>query len=166
FVTVQKIGPALATGCTMVIKPSPYAPLIDLLIAEVIEQCDVPKGVFNVVTGEDPALGAALVDSPLVDKISYTGSAATGKRIMAAAAATLKRVHLELGGKSAAIVLDDADLDLVAPYASSPAFFHAGQGCAMCTRLLVPKDKQAGLVERLDMFLTNVIQVGDPADPS
>ena len=122
----------------MVIKPSPYVPLIDLLIAEAIEECDLPPGVFNVVTGDGPELGAALVESPLVDKISFTGSAVTGKRIMAAAAPTLKRVHLELGGKSAAIVLDDADLDQVVPYASSPAFFHAGQGCAMCTRVLVP----------------------------
>jgi predicted outer membrane repeat protein len=166
FVTVQKIGPALATGCTMVIKPSPYAPLIDLIIAEVIEQCDVPKGVFNVVTGESPKLGAALVESPLVDKISYTGSVATGKRILAASAATLKRVHLELGGKSAAIVLDDADLDLVAPYASGPSFFHAGQGCAMCTRVLVPKSKHDGMVERLSNFVNAIVKVGDPADPS
>ena len=120
FVTAQKIGPALATGCTMVLKPSPYAPLIDLLIAEVIEECDLPKGVFNVVTGESPELGAALVESPLVDKISYTGSVATGKRIMAAAAPTLKRVHLELGGKSAAILLDDADLDIWAPVHRRP----------------------------------------------
>ncbi len=166
FVTAQKIGPALATGCTMVIKPSPFMPLLDLHIAEAVQECDLPPGVFNVVTGDGPELGAALVESPLVDKISFTGSAATGKRIMAAAAPTLKRVHLELGGKSAAIVLDDVDLDQVAPYASTPAFFHAGQGCAMCTRLLVPKPKQEGLVERLDMFLTNVITVGDPADPS
>ena len=166
FVSAQKIGPALATGCTMVIKPSPYMPLLDLLIAEAVEECDLPPGVFNVVTGDRPELGAVLVESPMIDKISFTGSAVTGKRIMAAAASTLKRVHLELGGKSAAIVLDDADLDQVAPYASSPAFFHAGQGCAMCTRLLVPKAKQEDLVERLDMFLTNVIQVGDPADPS
>jgi len=166
FVTVQKIGPALATGCTMVIKPSPYAPLIDLIIAEVIEQCDLPKGVFNVVTGESPQLGAALVESPLVDKISYTGSVATGKRIMAAAAPTLKRVHLELGGKSAAIILDDADLDLVAPYASSPSFFHAGQGCAMCTRVMVPKPKHDGLLERLTNFVAAFVKVGDPADPS
>lgn len=166
FVTVQKIGPALATGCTMVLKPSPYTPLIDLLIAEVIEQCDVPKGVFNVVTGESPELGAALVDSPLVDKISYTGSVATGKRIMAAAATTLKRVHLELGGKSAAIVLDDADLDLVAPYASGPSFFHAGQGCAMCTRVLVPQSKHDAMLERLTKFVNAIVKVGDPADPS
>jgi acyl-CoA reductase-like NAD-dependent aldehyde dehydrogenase len=166
FVTVQKIGPALATGCTMVVKPSPFMPLLDLLIAEAVQECDLPPGVFNVVSGDGPELGAALVDSPLVDKISFTGSAVTGKRIMAAAAPTLKRVHLELGGKSAAIVLGDADLDQVAPYASTPAFFHAGQGCAMCTRLLVPRPKQEELVQRLDMFLTNVITVGDPADPS
>jgi aldehyde dehydrogenase (NAD+) len=166
FVTVQKIGPALATGCTMVIKPSPYAPLIDLIIAEIMEQCDLPKGVFNVVTGESPQLGAALVESPLVDKISYTGSVATGKRIMAAAAPTLKRVHLELGGKSAAIILDDADLDLVAPYASGPSFFHAGQGCAMCTRVMVPKAKHDGLLERLTNFVTAFVKVGDPADPT
>ena len=166
FVTVQKIGPALATGCTMVIKPSPYAPLIDLLIAEVIEHCDLPPGVFNVVTGESPELGAALVESPLVDKISYTGSVATGKRIMAAAAPTLKRMHLELGGKSAAIVLDDADLDLVAPYTSGPSFFHAGQGCAMCTRVLVPQPKHDDLLERLTNFVNALVKVGDPADPS
>lgn len=166
FVTVQKLGPALATGCTMVVKPSPYLPLLDLLIAEAIEECELPPGVVNVVTGDGPELGVALVESPAIDKISFTGSAATGKRIMAAAAATLKRVHLELGGKSAAIVLDDADLDQVVPYASTPAFFHAGQGCAMCTRLLVPRAKQDGITERLDMFLQNVIQVGDPADPA
>jgi acyl-CoA reductase-like NAD-dependent aldehyde dehydrogenase len=166
FVTAQKIGPALATGCTVVIKPSPYLPLLDLLIAEAVEESDLPPGVFNVVTGDSPDLGAGLVESPLIDKISFTGSAVTGKRIMAAAAPTLKRVHLELGGKSAAIVLDDVDLDQVAPYASTPAFFHAGQGCAMCTRLLVPAAKQQGVVERLDMFLTNVISIGDPADPS
>jgi aldehyde dehydrogenase (NAD+) len=166
FVTAQKIGPALATGCTMVLKPSPYVPLIDLLIAEVIEACDLPKGVFNVVTGESPDLGAALVESPLVDKISYTGSVATGKRIMAAAAPTLKRVHLELGGKSAAIILDDADLDLVAPYTSGPAFFHAGQGCAMCTRVLVPARKHDALVERLTAFVNGIVRVGDPADPT
>ena len=166
FVTVQKIGPALATGCTMVVKPSPYAPLIDLLIAEAIEECDLPKGVFNVVTGDAPELGARLVDSPLVDKLSFTGSAGTGKRIMAAAARTLKRVHLELGGKSAAIVLDDADLDMVVPYAATPAFFHAGQGCAMCTRVLVPQRRHDALVERLTNFVTMIVKVGDPADPS
>jgi len=166
FVTVQKIGPALATGCTMVIKPSPYAPLIDLLIAEVVSDCDLPPGVFNVVSGESPELGAALVESPLVDKVSYTGSVATGKKILQAAAATLKRVHLELGGKSAAIILDDADLDSVAPFTAGPSFFHAGQGCAMCTRVLVPRPKHDGLVDRLSSFVNAIVKVGDPADPS
>jgi acyl-CoA reductase-like NAD-dependent aldehyde dehydrogenase len=166
FVTVQKIGPALATGCTMILKPSPYCPLIDLVIAEAIEECDLPKGVFNLITGERPELGAGLVESPLVDKISYTGSVATGKRIMAAAAPTLKRVHLELGGKSAAIILDDANLDMAAPMTAGPSFFHAGQGCAMCTRVLVPKEKHDGLVERIAGFVNGFVKVGDPADPS
>jgi acyl-CoA reductase-like NAD-dependent aldehyde dehydrogenase len=166
FVTVQKIGPALATGCTMVIKPSPYAPLVDLVIAEAIEDCDLSPGVFNVVSGSSPALGGQLVDSPLVDKISFTGSVATGKRIMAAASATLKRVHLELGGKSAAIILDDANLDMVVPYSSSPAFFHAGQGCAMCTRALVPARLHDEYLTRLTEFVSGFIKIGDPADPS
>jgi aldehyde dehydrogenase (NAD+) len=165
FVTVNKIGPALATGCTMVVKPSPYQPLIDLVVAEAIEECDLPPGVFNVVTGDSPELGAALVDSPLVDKISFTGSGATGKRIMAAAAPTLKRVHLELGGKSVALLLDDIDLMQVIPYASSPAFFHAGQGCAMCTRFLTPRSKHDAVVEGFTNFVSNVVSIGDPADP-
>ncbi|MCX8072658.1 MAG: aldehyde dehydrogenase family protein [Candidatus Binatia bacterium] len=166
YVTVQKIGPAIAAGCTMVVKPSPYAPLIDLVVAEEFEQCDIPPGVFNVVTGESPALGARLVESPLVDKVSYTGSAATGKRIMAAAATTLKRVHLELGGKSAAIFLPDADFDAYAMYALTPAFFHAGQGCAMCTRVLVPRNRQESLLERLQNFLQAMVHMGNPADPN
>ncbi|MDX2165826.1 MAG: aldehyde dehydrogenase family protein [Deltaproteobacteria bacterium] len=166
FVTVNKIGPALATGCTMVVKPSPYQPLIDLVVAEAIEECDLPPGVFNVVTGDSPELGAALVESPQVDKISFTGSAVTGKRIMAAAAPTLKRVHLELGGKSVGLLLDDIDLMQVIPYAASPAFFHAGQGCAMCTRFLVPKAKHDAVVEGFSNFVANVVSIGDPADPT
>ncbi|MGH7789215.1 MAG: aldehyde dehydrogenase family protein [Candidatus Binatia bacterium] len=166
FTTVQKIGPALAAGCTMISKPSPYGPLVDLLVAEAIEECDLPPGVFNVVTGDGPELGAGLVDSPLVDKVSFTGSAVTGKRIMAAAAPTLKRVHLELGGKSVGFVLDDIDLMNVVPYAASPAFFHAGQGCAMCTRFLIPRDRQEMAAQFFTGFLTGMVQIGDPADPN
>ena len=165
FTTVQKIGPALAAGCTMVTKPSPYGPLVDLVIAEAIEECDLPPGVFNVVTGDGPELGAGLVESPAIDKISFTGSAVTGKRIMAAAAPTLKRVHLELGGKSVAIVLDDIDLMQVVPFASTPAFFHAGQGCAMCTRFLIPRGRQEAAVESFASFLGGMVSIGDPADP-
>ena len=165
FVSVQKLGPAIATGNTMVFKPSPYMPLVDLLLAEIIEGCDLPRGVFNVVTGEGSELGSELVESPMVDKVSFTGSVATGKRIMATAAATLKRVHLELGGKSATLILDDANLDEVAPNAASPSFFHAGQGCAMCTRVLVPSKMHDAVVEKMAGFVQMAVKVGDPADP-
>ena len=166
FVSVQKLGPAIATGCTMVFKPSPYVPLVDLMLAEIVSECDLPKGVYNVVCGDGPQLGAALVESPLVDKVSFTGSVATGKRIMESAAKTLKRVHLELGGKSALLVLDDYDLDEAVMSAASPAFFHAGQGCAINTRILVPKSKHDALVEKLVGFLGAMVRVGDPEDPS
>src|SRR5207245_6603406 len=99
-------------------------------------------------------------------KVSFTGSVATGKRIMAAAAATLKRVHLELGGKSAAIFLDTDDLDVIAPQAASPSFFHAGQGCAMTTRVLVPREAHDHLVQKMVDFVRGMVKVGDPADPS
>jgi aldehyde dehydrogenase (NAD+) len=165
YVTVQKIGPALAAGCTMVVKPSPFGPLADVLLAGLVEQCDVPPGVYNVVTGQSPALGATLAESPAVDKVSFTGSSATGKAIARAAATTLKRLHLELGGKSAAIVLEDADLDLAVPGLAAPAYFHAGQGCALCTRVLVPRKLHDAVVERMAAFVKGFVRVGDPKDP-
>ena len=136
WVTAQKFAPALAAGCTMVVKPSPWGPLIDLMIAEVAEEAGVPPGVLNVICGQSLELGPALVEDPRIDKVSFTGSNATGKRIMAGVAKNMTRVHLELGGKSALIVLDDYDLGAAVPNAASPAFFHAGQGCAMTTRVL------------------------------
>jgi len=166
FVTVQKLGPALATGCTMVFKPSPYGPLINLLLAEIVAEADLPPGVVNFVTGESNAIAETLVSDPRIDKVSFTGSVATGKKILAAAAATLKRVHLELGGKSVAIFLDTDDLDVIAPQAASPAFFHAGQGCAMTTRVLVPREAHDHLVQKMVDFVRGVVKVGDPADPS
>jgi aldehyde dehydrogenase (NAD+) len=166
FVSVQKLGPAIATGNTIVFKPSPYMPLVDLLLAEILEGCDLPRGVFNVVTGQGADLGAELVESPMVDKISFTGSVATGKKIMEVASRTLKRVHLELGGKSATLILDDANLDEAVGAASSPAFFHAGQGCAICTRILVPEKKHDDLLERMTAFIQMAVKIGDPADPS
>jgi aldehyde dehydrogenase (NAD+) len=165
YVTAQKIGPALAAGCTMVVKPSPFGPLVDLLLARVLEECDLPPGVINVVCGQSEALGKELSESPLVDKLSFTGSVATGKKIMAGAAGTLKRVHLELGGKSAMIVLDDADLDALAPHAAAPAYFHAGQGCALTTRVLVQKKRHDALVERMIAFVKSFVKLGDPSDP-
>jgi acyl-CoA reductase-like NAD-dependent aldehyde dehydrogenase len=166
FVTVQKLGPIIATGCTAVCKPSPWGPLVDLMLAEVVEECGVPAGVWNVVTGEGTDISEELVASPLIDKISFTGSVAVGKKIMQAAGATLKRVHLELGGKSALIVLDDFDLGMAAPVAASPTFFHAGQGCAITTRVLVGRDRQDALLEKMASFVNGVVTVGDPADPS
>ena len=166
WTTVQKLGPALAAGCTMVVKPSPYGPLVDLLLAEVLADCDLPAGVVNVVTGTDPELGAALTGSAEIDCVSFTGSGAVGKRIVEACAPTLKRVHLELGGKSANIVLDDADLATAAPSAASPAYFHAGQGCAMATRVLVSRARHDELVDAMKGFIDAFVKVGDPADPT
>ncbi|TMA48696.1 MAG: aldehyde dehydrogenase family protein [Deltaproteobacteria bacterium] len=131
FVTAQKLGPALATGCTMVFKPSPYGPLINLFLAEIVAEADLPPGVVNWVTGQSNAIAETLVSDPRIDKISFTGSVETGKKILEAAARTMARVHLELGGKSVAIHLDTDNLDMLAPQAASPSFFHSGQGCAM-----------------------------------
>jgi len=166
FVTVQKLGPALATGCTMVFKPSPWGPLINLLLAEIIAEADLPPGVVNFVTGQASAIAETLVSDPRVDKISFTGSVATGKKIMEAAARTLKRVHLELGGKSVAIFLDTDNLDMIAPQAASPTFFHAGQGCAMTTRVLIPREAHDTLVQKMVDFVKGMVKIGDPADPS
>ncbi len=166
FVTVQKLGPALATGCTMVFKPSPYGPLINLLLAEIIAEADLPPGVVNFVTGQSNAISEALVSDPRIDKVSFTGSVGTGKKILAAAAQTMKRVHLELGGKSVGIYLDGDNIEMNAMIASGPAMFHAGQGCAMSTRVLVPKELHDDFVQKMVDFVQGMVKIGDPADPS
>src|SRR2546428_4168585 len=165
FVAVQKLGPALATGCTMVFKPSPYGPLINLLLAEIIAGADLPPGVVNFVTGRSNAIAEALVSDPRIDKVSFTGSVATGRRIMEAAAKTRKRVHLELGGKSVGIYLDTDNIDQMAMVACGPAMFHAGQGFAMSTRVLVPKEAHDAFVERMTGFVESFVKIGDPSDP-
>jgi len=165
FVAANKLGPALATGCTMVFKPSPWGPLVNLFLAELIEAADLPPGVVNWVTGQSPEIAAALVEDPRVDKISFTGSVNVGRRIIQASAGNLKRVHLELGGKSVAIFLDTDDLDSIAPVAASPSFFHSGQGCAMSTRVLVPAAAHDQLVEKMVAFVGGIVKVGDPTDP-
>ncbi|MFN8545468.1 MAG: aldehyde dehydrogenase family protein [Candidatus Binatia bacterium] len=166
FVAVQKLGPALATGCTMVVKPSPWGPLVNLVLAEIVAEADLPPGVVNVVTSQDPAIGAALCSDHRVDKISFTGSVPTGKRIMETAAKTLKRVHLELGGKSVGIYLDTDNLSMNAMIACGPAMFHAGQGCAMATRVLVRREVHDQFVREMVQFVQSVVTVGDPADPA
>jgi acyl-CoA reductase-like NAD-dependent aldehyde dehydrogenase len=166
FVAVQKLGPALATGCTMVFKPSPWGPLVNLWLADVVAEADLPPGVVNFVTGQSPAIAEALVSDRRIDKISFTGSVQTGKRILRAAAETMARVHLELGGKSVGIYLDGDNLDVMAPMACGPTMFHAGQGCAMATRVLVPRAVHDGFVARMKGFVESFVRIGDPADPS
>jgi len=141
-INLAKCFPALAAGCTVVLKPAPETPWLAAILGEIVSKTDMPAGVFNVITGSQPAdLGEQLVTDPRVDMISFTGSTATGRRIMAAAAATIKKVFLELGGKSAFIVLDDADFARVVPSAAFMVLYHAGQGCACFTRLLVPRSR-------------------------
>jgi aldehyde dehydrogenase (NAD+) len=141
YITVGKVIPALLAGCTVIVKPAPDTPLMSTILGEIAAEIGFPAGVLNVVTGADPALlGEMLVTDRRVDLISFTGSTGVGKRIMEKGAETLKRVFLELGGKSASILLDDAP-DFAMTVARSIVCFHAGQGCATITRLLVPRSR-------------------------
>jgi betaine-aldehyde dehydrogenase len=136
-----KVAPALAAGCTVVLKPSEVAPFNAFILAEVVEAAGLPKGVFNVVTGFGPAAGEALVKHPDVDMISFTGSTRAGKRISEVAAQTVKRVALELGGKSASVILDDADLAAAVKGTVSGCYLNSGQTCTALTRMLVPQSR-------------------------
>ena len=150
YINFAKVISALLAGCTVVLKPAPNTPSPATIMGELAAQAGFPPGVFNVVTSSDPAMaGEMLVNDPRVDLISFTGSTAIGKRIMERGAATLKRVFLELGGKSANIILDDAP-DFPMQVARSIVCFHAGQGCGIPTRLLVPKKRYAEAVAVLE----------------
>ena len=162
-VTINKVGQILATGNTMVLKPAPDTPWNATRLGRLMaEKTDIPAGVVNVVTSSDHLVGEVLTLSPMVDMISFTGSTVTGKRIMEKGAATLKRVFLELGGKSAMIVLDDADFPSVVPTGSAVCM-HAGQGCAMQTRMLLPRSRYEEGVE-LIMAAMSQMPYGDPND--
>ncbi|MVU79543.1 aldehyde dehydrogenase [Nocardia sp. ET3-3] len=164
-INFAKLGPALAAGNTIVLKPAPDTPWCAAAVGRILaEQTDIPAGVVNIVTSDDHGLGTQLVSDPRVDMISFTGSTATGKTVMATAAASLKKVFLELGGKSAFIVLDDADIAAAASYAAFGVCVHAGQGCAISTRLLVPRELHDQAVEAAAKTLAN-IKPGDPAKP-
>ncbi len=144
YVNIGKVIAGLLAGCTMILKPAPDTPLMGAIMGELAHEAGFPPGVFNVVTSSDPAMaGEMLVTDPRVDLISFTGSTAIGKRIMEKGAPTLKRVFLELGGKSANIILDDAP-DFAMNVMRAMVVFHSGQGCAMATRLLVPKSRYRG----------------------
>lgn len=159
-----KIGPAMAAGCTIVLKPSELAPSTAFLLAQMVHECGVPPGVFNLVTGEGPVVGEALVASPDVDMVSFTGSTEVGRRAAAAAAATVKRVSLELGGKSPNVILDDADLRRAVTAGISGAFLNSGQTCSALTRMLVPR-RHLAEVEALAAEQASQYAPGDPTAP-
>lgn len=162
---LAKLIPALAAGCTVILKAAPDTPLITLALGQAIAECtDIPAGVVNVISSTDPEVGAVLTTSPDVDVVTFTGSTATGRKIMAAASSTIKKVFLELGGKSAMIVLDDADFPTAAMMAAFMITSHAGQGCALASRILVPRSHHDEIVDMLKLNL-EMVTYGDPSDP-
>ena len=159
----MKVGAALAAGCTVVLKGSEIAPLSSFLFAEMAQEAGLPDGVFNLVSGTGPEVGEALVAHPLVDMVSLTGSVRAGRRVMEVAAQSIKRVGLELGGKSANVILDDSDFERAVGEGIADAFRNAGQACGGLTRVLVPRHRlgQAGeiAVEKARSYV-----LGDPFD--
>jgi aldehyde dehydrogenase (NAD+) len=159
-----KLASAVAAGCTVVIKPSELSALQTRVLIEALHEAKLPKGLLNVVTGRGDVVGAELVRNPNVDKVSFTGSVAVGESIMRDAAATMKRVTLELGGKSPTILLDDADLGRAIPAALVLAFMNSGQACAAGTRFLVPKSRLDAVKQAIQEAM-RTFTVGDPANP-
>lgn len=159
-----KLAPALAAGCTVVVKPSELTPLTTLRLTELAAACGLPNGVFNTVLGPGPTVGAELAESEQLDLVSFTGGVATGQAIMRAAAGNLKRVALELGGKNPHIVFADADLETAVDHILNGCFFHAGQVCSAGTRLLVEDAAHDGLVEALTARIARIV-VGNGLDP-
>lgn len=164
-IALAKLAPALAAGCTVVLKGAPDTPLITLALGEIIaNETDIPPGVVNVITSPSVEVAEVLTSHPAVDMISFTGSTPTGRRIMEVASRTVKKVFLELGGKSALIMLDDANAEITALVAAMTISSHAGQGCAITSRLLVPRDQHDNVAGLVASMLGN-LKVGDPADP-
>jgi aldehyde dehydrogenase (NAD+) len=144
---IAKVAPALAAGCTVVLKPSEVTPLDAFILAEIIDSAGLPAGVFNLVTGTGPVVGEAIASHPDVDMVSFTGSTRAGKRVTQLGAETVKRVHLELGGKSANVFLDDADFAAaVPPSVTFGCYLNSGQTCSALTRMVVPRDRQAEVI--------------------
>jgi aldehyde dehydrogenase (NAD+) len=160
---VAKVAAALAAGCTVVLKPSEMAPLSAFALAEIFHEVGLPAGVFNLVTGLGPVVGEALAQHPDVDMVSFTGSTAAGKRVMAVAAETVKKVSLELGGKSAFVVLDDADLAKAAKVGLANCFLNGGQTCTAWTRMLVPAAQYDEVLSLLEAGAAKY-PVGPPTD--
>jgi aldehyde dehydrogenase (NAD+) len=161
-----KVAPALAAGCTVVLKPSEIAPLNAFVLADIIDDIGLPAGVFNLVSGAGPTVGEALVSNPDVDMVSFTGSTRAGKRIAEVCAGRVAKVALELGGKSANVILEDADFDKAVADGVGKAFLNSGQTCSALTRMVVPRSKLAQ-VEAIAAATAEQFTVGDPfADSS
>jgi len=160
---ICKVGGALAAGCTIVLKPSEVAPLNAFILAEIVHEVGLPSGVFNLVTGTGPVVGEAIAAHPDVDMVSFTGSTRAGKRVAEVASQTVKRVSLELGGKSANIVLDDADFGTVIPKGLFACYLNSGQTCTAHTRMLVPNSRYDEAVE-IASAAAEQTQVGDPTE--
>jgi betaine-aldehyde dehydrogenase len=160
MMAVWKIGPALAAGCTVVLKPAPATPLTTLMLAELAAEAGIPAGVLNIITGGNET-GQAIVEHPDVRMVSLTGSTATGRRIMETASKTLKRVHLELGGKAPILVFEDADIDLLVEKATLGATFNTGQDCTAATRVYA-HESQVGKVRDALAESMSAVKVGDP----
>ena len=159
---VAKVAPALAAGCTVVLKPSEVAPLTAFMLAEIFQEVGLPPGVFNLVTGYGPVVGEALASHPDVDMVSFTGSTRAGKRVSELASKTIKKVALELGGKSANVILDDADFDVAVRAGVGSCYFNSGQTCSALTRMLVPSARQDEAI-RIAREAAEEFTVGDPS---
>jgi aldehyde dehydrogenase (NAD+) len=158
-----KVAPALAAGCTVVVKPTEVVPLNAFVLAEIVEEIGLPAGVFNLVTGTGPVVGEALVTHPEVDMVSFTGSTRAGRRVSELASQAVKPVALELGGKSPNVILDDADLSRAVPDGVAKCFLNSGQTCSALTRMLVPREKLAE-VEQIAATVAESFTPGDPFD--
>jgi acyl-CoA reductase-like NAD-dependent aldehyde dehydrogenase len=159
-----KVAPAMAVGCTVVLKPSEVAPLSAFALADIIEDVGLPPGVFNLVSGTGPVVGEAIAADPDVDMISFTGSTRAGRRVSELAAQTVKRVALELGGKSPNIILEDADLETAIRDGVAKCYLNSGQTCSALTRMLVPRSR-LGEAEQIAVKVAETFTPGDPFDP-
>jgi acyl-CoA reductase-like NAD-dependent aldehyde dehydrogenase len=160
-----KVAPAMVAGCTVVLKPSEVTPLAAFVLAEIFDEVGVPAGVLNLVTGYGPVVGEAIASHPGIDMVSFTGSTRAGRRVSELAAATIKKVAVELGGKSPNIILDDADLEKAVVNGIEKCYFNSGQTCSALTRMLVPREK-LGQVEQIAVAAASQTVVGEPFDES
>jgi betaine-aldehyde dehydrogenase len=163
FQIALKVGPAMAAGCTVVLKPSEVAPINAFILAEVIDEVGLPPGVFNLVSGIGSEVGEAMASHPKVDMVSFTGSTRAGKRVMQLAAESVKKVSLELGGKSANVILDDADLDTAIPAGLFACYMNSGQTCSALTRMIVPRSRLADIEQRAKVAAETFVP-GDAAE--